>query len=310
MKCRFWGVRGSIPTPMSPEQIQAKITAVVQRMTPRDAQTVESKEKFLSSLPSWLYGTTGGNTACTEVTTQEGDCIILDCGSGIRSLSQKECNSKNKKYHFLISHYHHDHLVGLPFFGPAFNPTNELHFYSTFPKAEKLLRNGMAKPYFPIPFSSFTQKVYFHLIKPKVPFFIGNTEIVCEKMRHPGNSYAFKLKEGNKSLVYATDVELVQDDFLQESEFFSNVDVCILDSQYTVEDAMVKAAWGHSSFTYVVDFALMNHIKSLYLFHHEPTYDDKKLHSILQSARWYAEFTDIRSLKSIELAIEGKEIIL
>ena len=86
MRVHFWGVRGSIATPLSAAQIQAKISAVVQRITEKDITDQDARERFIASLPPWLFGTIGGNTTCVEVETEEGNHIIFDAGTGIREL--------------------------------------------------------------------------------------------------------------------------------------------------------------------------------------------------------------------------------
>src|SRR5574344_1015602 len=129
---------------------------------------------------------------------------------------------------------------------------------------------------------------------------------------HPGNSYSYSFEQDGKKFIYATDVELQEKDFdkdIPSNHFFEDADVLVLDSQYTVEEAIQKEKWGHSAFCYAIDFANAWNIKSLYLFHHEPTYDDKKIYSILQAARWYASYTAHTNVK-VYLAIEGQEIEL
>ena len=106
----FWGVRGSIPTPLTPQQIQTKITAVVQRITQKDIASEDARERFIASLPEWLYGTTGGNTPCVEVKTANGTEIVLDAGSGIRVLGKTGVKPADNHYNLLLSHFHWDHL--------------------------------------------------------------------------------------------------------------------------------------------------------------------------------------------------------
>ena len=118
--------------------------------------------------------------------------------------------------------------------------------------------------------------------------------------------------EGNKKFVFATDVELNSNDFdisPMHEAVFRNADCLVIDSQYTTEEAYRKQNWGHSAFCYAVDFAVHWNIKNLYLFHHEPTYDDKKLDSILQAARWYAQYIAHQDIY-IDLAKEDMEIEL
>ena len=314
MKIHFWGVRGSIPTPLTPEQVQAKITAVVARITPKDIESEDAKEKFIANLPPYIYGTIGGNSACVEVKAKNGTEFVLDCGSGLRAMCKGSVGPKDKHYNILMSHFHWDHIQGLPFFDSSFNPTAKIDFYSTFPDAERILREQSREPYFPKSgcWNSVKKQFIFHLIQQDEPFEINGIKITAHKMKHPGNSYSYSLIEDGKKFIYATDVELQPSDFDKKenlTNFFQDADILILDSQYTVEEAIQKENWGHSAYCYAVDFARNWNIKSLYLFHHEPTYDDKKIYSILQSARWYANYTAHSNTK-VYLAVENQEIEL
>jgi hypothetical protein len=98
---RFWGVRGSLPTPITPQQIQSKIMAAIQRVSVDDLQSEESRAKFVSNLPTWIFGTTGGNTPCVEIKDGESE-IILDAGTGIRVFGKSEDLPKNNTYNILL----------------------------------------------------------------------------------------------------------------------------------------------------------------------------------------------------------------
>lgn len=308
MEVQFWGVRGSLPAPLTPTQIQTKIAAVVQRISSKDIESEDARERFLSTLPKWMYGTIGGNTACVELTTDEGDEFIFDAGTGLRVLGSKLAVTKTKVCHIFLSHYHWDHIQGLPFFGPAYNPNFEMQFYTTFPASKRLLEKQMSLPYFPVQMdTSFTKKIFFHTIKARVPFKVGNAIVEVKKMSHPGKSYSYSVKENGKCFIYATDVELSQKDFddtAENASFFEGADSLVLDAQYTIEEAVQKENWGHSAFCYAIDFAAKWHIRNVYLFHHEPAYDDRKIYSILQAAQWYADYSGIKNL-SVYLATEG-----
>ena len=312
MNVHFWGVRGSLPTPITSEQVQAKIAAVVERITPKDIQDEDSRTRFLASLPPWLFGTVGGNTACVELTANNGTRFILDCGSGLREFAVNGTPSPDNHYNILMSHFHWDHIQGIPFFGPIFNPNATIDFYSTFPAAERILANQNCLPYFPRngEWEKVGKQFRFHLIKEGEPFEIGGIKINTKKMKHPGNSYSYSFEENGKKFIYATDVELEPSDYdknIAKNHFFENADVLILDSQYTGDEAIAKANWGHNIFCYAVDFANTWNVRKLYLFHHEPTYSDKKIYSVLQAARWYEEYSSSNQLE-IYLAVEGQEI--
>lgn len=310
MKIHFWGVRGSIPTPLTPEQIQSKIMAAVQRITSADLENAETRAKFVSSLPSWIFGTAGGNTACVELCHNNTD-IILDAGTGLRVLGKsKKCP---QKYHLILSHFHWDHINGFPFFDHAFNPNLEIQIYSHFKDTEKYFRNQMTEPYSPPSVAtSITKKLIFNQLQEDKEFFIDDIKINSHKMRHPGDSYSFSFEADGKKFVYATDVELKCTDFSSSADgeaVFKNADVIVIDSQYTVEEVYRKENWGHSAFCYAIDFAVFWNIKKVYLFHHEPAYDDRKLNTILQAAKWYAQYVGHSDVK-IEIAKESFEFEL
>ena len=313
MRIRFWGVRGSIPAPLLPSQVKSKISAVLERLSPEDISSARSREKFLSELPPWLFGTVGGNTTCISVALENiHELIVFDCGSGIRELgiAQSRETKKNLHYHIFFTHYHWDHLQGLPFFGPAYNPAVEIDFYSPRPNMESSLYGQMTSPYFPAYMESMPSKKNFHTITNPLNF--GEARISWRKMNHPGDSFSYKVDDGKHTFIFSTDTELSTDDFNKTEEntsYFENADLIVLDSQYTLGEAIEKYNWGHTAFSMAVDFAANWNIKHLVLFHHDPTYDDRKLFNILQSARWYMERMNIRGIE-LSLAIEGMEIKL
>jgi phosphoribosyl 1,2-cyclic phosphodiesterase len=293
--------------PISAQQVRAKIDSVIQRITLGDIESPDARARFIASLPDWLYGTVGGNTACVQITSASGARIIMDAGSGIRGISHF-APPDDKTYHIMLSHFHWDHLQGLPFFVHAYNKNIRLVFYSVSPHLKTILENQMSSPYFPVPFScAFTPNIEYRTVEPGVPFSVGGMTVVTKKMRHPDDSFAYKFVENQKTFIFATDTELSQSDFERNDEgvkFFDGADVIVLDSQYTAREAVEKENWGHSSFCYAVDFAASWNIKKLFLFHHDPTYDDKKLYSILKAARMYSRRISRKNVE-VYLSQEG-----
>lgn len=320
MTIKFWGVRGSLPTPITSAQIQSKISAVVQRITEDDIKSQDSRERFIASLPQWLLGTTGGNTACVELKGRCGTEVILDAGSGLRSMSFEGERPKDNHYNLMFSHFHWDHIQGLPFFAPIFDGKSTFDCYSARPDAREVLRAQMKSPYFPVDFDVVDKRMQFHTVKGGEPFKVGEFDVVSCAMEHPGGSTAYSFVESGgdkKKFVFATDVELsgvaAKDGSALTDEdkkaVFDGAACVVLDSQYTISEAYEKGGWGHSAFCYAVDFAAKWNIKDIYLFHHEPSYDDKKLHSILDTALWYAKYIE-RADVNVYLAREGLEVTI
>lgn len=314
MIIHFWGTRGSIPTPLSPEQIQSKIIAAIERISPKDIETQDARMRFVASLPPWLFGTVGGNSPCVGISFQNGAKFILDAGSGLRELGLHDSPPKNLRYTMFFSHFHWDHMQGIPFFNPAYNPKAHIDVYSAFPAAETILSRQNACPYFPVNarWENMKSHFTFHLVHNGETFFVDDIKVSVKKMGHPGNSYSYSFEEDGKKFIYATDVELVEKDFdrtVEENFFFENADVLVLDSQYNADELSRKKGWGHNIFSRAVDFANTWHAKKLYLFHHEPTYNDQKIYTILQAARWYKDSCENQGMK-IYLAVEGQEVEL
>ena len=311
MKLRFWGVRGSHPRPLTPEDVRNKITAVVERIRPEDLSDVEHRRRFLSNLPNWLFGTPGGNTPCVQVECPNTPVILLDAGTGIQSYSAQLGKKLKRPHHFHVffTHFHYDHVQGLPFFSGLYHPESHVHFYSPVAGLKDILFNQMRHPFFPIEMdSSFVTNTHFHELT-DMPVRIGEAEIRWRELNHPGGAYGYRVSHKGSSVVYATDIELLETDFHRTDEnraFFGNAQCLVMDTQYTLGEAIEKYNWGHSSFAHGVEFAGSWGFKQLYLFHHEPLYDDKKLYGNLQSARWYAERIGRDELK-VDLAEEGVE---
>lgn len=312
MNIKFWGVRGSLPSPLVSKQIREKIDEVIQLASPQDLLTEESKRRFIEALPESLYGTTGGNTPCVELTSDDNQKIIFDAGTGIRVLGKEGETPESLHYSLFFSHFHWDHIQGFPFFDPIYSPKVKFDVYSPFVDMKNYLSGQMSYPYYPVLFDCLADRLSFHIIEESKEFEIGSIKMNCKKMSHPGNSYSYSVTQNGKKFVYATDVELSAKNFdkiSDESELFMNADVLVFDSQYTVEEAILKENWGHSAFCYAIDFAALCNIKRLFFFHHEPTYDDNKLSRILDAARWYSMFA-AKGNVDVNLASEGLKIEL
>jgi phosphoribosyl 1,2-cyclic phosphodiesterase len=312
MKVKFWGVRGSIPTPLTTEQIQNKIAAVVERIRPEDLKTIDTREAFLASLPEYIMGTVGGNTTCIEVRLSDDTLIIIDCGSGLRELanSLKKRGEHVRNYHIFFTHFHWDHLQGLPFFTPpAYDPRCSITFYSPRKGFEDFVRSQMKPPHFPVTMDVMNATLKFIQLE-ESPIKIGPALIKWRAVKHPGKCFSYKFIENGRDFIFSTDTELLDTDFLRNKDncdFYDNTNTLVIDSQYTLDEAIEKYDWGHSSYSLAVDFAAEWGIENLYLFHHEPLYDDRKVFSILKNARWYLKHLEGKDL-NIQLATEGQEI--
>lgn len=291
---KFWGVRGSIPSP-GPETV--------------------------------FYG---GNTSCVEVRAG-GQIIILDAGTGIRGLGQsllREFGEQPINVSLLITHTHWDHIQGFPFFQPAYNARNSIAIYG-FEGAKQGLQSALSvqmdSPYFPVNLYKMPGKIKVHELK-DVHFKVGQIPVLAHVLNHPGTCTGFRILTAAGAICYLPDVELFpmhmaksQPGFDQEQlaqhdqnqsviDFINGAEVLIMDSQYNPAEYRSHTGWGHSCVQDVVSVAVRGGVKRIFLFHHDPDHTDGDIRHLLELARQIARA--MHSPIQIEAAREGLELQL
>lgn len=318
MRVQFWGVRGSIPTPLAPAEVEAKVIAMAEDVVRAGIHDPEKVSGYLRDHHSmFVRGTVGGNTTCLSV-EWDGATIVLDAGSGIRPLGQKlmmdsKFGQGKGELTLLMSHTHWDHVQGFPFFGPIFQ-RNTIHIKGCHNDLERRFRGQQDPYYFPIDLDVFPAKIDFEQIQEGIVYQLpegGN--FVAKQMNHPGGSFGYRINRGDRSMVFATDSEYKRDDseqILEVIDFVKGADLFIFDSQYTLEESLIKEDWGHSTAVVGVDIAVRANVKRLALFHHEPNYPDQFIRDLLIKARRYCELNYPDSELEIFAAIEGMDLQL
>jgi phosphoribosyl 1,2-cyclic phosphodiesterase len=294
MIVKFWGARGSIPAPLSDEDVKRKLRGALKRLDGRSFSGAEAIEDFIAQLPFHVRSTVGGNTPCIEVLAGEHH-IILDSGSGIRLLGQElmkgECGQGRGRLHLFLSHLHWDHIQGFPFFVPAFIPGNRIFIYSPHPEARQRFIHHQSPEHFPVSLEEMRADLEFIHLGKRGTTDLGGVLVHNIPFNHPGTSYGYRVESEGGSIVYATDSEyqnMDRNSIKQYVEFFRGADALIFDAQYTMEDALVhKVTWGHSSSFIGLDIAIRSSVKRLVLFHHEPMYNDEEILEILEATRKY-----------------------
>lgn len=245
MKVRFWGTRGSIPTP--------------------GQRTVRY----------------GGNTACVEVRDATDHILILDAGTGLRELGIALNGTSPLTVDLFLSHLHWDHIQGIPFFRPAYDPQSTLRLYGPVQHRplKELLGLGMDDPFFPVDLDGLPVQLEIHEVESGSTRMAGPYRVRGAKIFHPAPALAYRIEADGRSLVYATDTE---DPFSGEAnpvvELAKDADMLIHDGQYL--DTDFKPGWGHSTVATALDVARRARVKRLVLYHHDPDRTDDALDRI------------------------------
>ncbi|MCR9143069.1 MAG: MBL fold metallo-hydrolase [bacterium] len=320
MKVKFWGVRGSIGTPIKGTAVREKVRKILAYASPGDVLDEASVDRFLDSLPFSLLHTYGGNTTCLELRTKDNDLVIVDAGTGLRDLGNKilvedDFLQGRGECHMIFTHSHWDHIQGVPFFGPLYIPGNKFHIHGISEDIEGRLRYQHSERHFPVPFDGLLASKDFIQHQENEAWQVYSLNITQKGLRHPGGSYSYRFEEDGKVLIFGTDAEFKLEDMdsIDEYlEYFRDADVLIFDTQYTFEEQLQRIDWGHSSASIATDIALKSGVKKLVLFHHDPSYDDEKLDEVYLRAVRYKEMMDAQSESNLEIimAYEGLEIEL
>ena len=314
MKVKFWGVRGSIPTPISDKTFKTQLRLILSDITADDISTPEKKNEFIENL-AFDKTIIGGNTACVELQIDK-KLFIFDMGSGIIQLGNYLVKKQKKNgldLNIFISHTHWDHILGLPFFKPAFYSNNNITFYSPIPNLEERLILQQNPKYFPISLDSYPATKKFVQLEKNGTIEVNGVKIKNILQYHPGSSYGYRIMSNGKTVVYSTDSEHKHRKNEQNGkfiDFFKDADILIFDAQYTLEETINKRDWGHSSALTGIDLAIRSNVKKLVLFHHEPDNNNEMIHKILKKSTKYKQKKYPNSSLEVLLAYEGMEIDL
>jgi phosphoribosyl 1,2-cyclic phosphodiesterase len=265
MKIRFWGTRGSIPVP-------GKDTL-----------------KY------------GGNTPCAELISDNGNILILDAGTGLRALGNSLIinHEYQKNINILISHYHWDHIQGIPFFRPMYRRKNKITFYgltSQGEDVEALIKNQMTPNYFPITMDKVAADISYEKLDESNSFEIDDFKIETYIVNHSSPTLTYKISNGGKCLIYMSDNEIqlngnpydkneIRELNKELLEFSRGCDCLIHDTMYDEMIVQNKKGWGHSDNISLAYFSILADVKKLVLFHYNPEYSDDKIDLLLNETQ-------------------------
>jgi phosphoribosyl 1,2-cyclic phosphodiesterase len=262
MLLKFWGTRGSIPAPITPELVQEKVRKILTMAGEQalDLSNPGRGDDFVRHL-SLVGSTVGGNTTCISLEIND-TLFIFDAGSGIRELGNYLMSApdvrakrwgfnKGKGHAYLFfTHTHWDHVQGLPFFNPIHVPGNVFDIYHVHGHVPDSLARQMDPAFFPLQFNQIGATLNFHQMQADERVKVGEAIITNTELKHPGKAYAYRIEADNAIAIVATDAEyqsLDNVDTLKYRNFYANADVLIFDAMFSVRESFVKEDWGHSS---------------------------------------------------------------
>jgi phosphoribosyl 1,2-cyclic phosphodiesterase len=315
---RFWGTRGSIPVALTSRDLRDRLARALVESSGRTFSSYEEAHAFATNeLDFSITHTFGGHTPCVELDVGGDEYFVCDMGSGARSFGVHVLARQAKRpatVNVFMSHVHWDHIMGFPFFGPAYVPGTKIRIHGCHEPLEHAYRLQQANPCFPVDFGQLGASIEFVTLVPDQPVEISGFTVTPHLQLHGGDSYGYRFERDGKSVVYSTDSEHKLEDPAEAqsfAQFFGGADVVIFDAMYALADAIsVKADWGHSSNMVGVELCQMAGVRHLVLFHHEPANDDATLQELLNEARRFEELTRAGEPLKISSAYDGMEIEL
>ena len=278
MRVRVWGCRGSLAAP-GPETVRY-----------------------------------GGNTSCVEVRLSDQHLLVIDAGTGIRGLGVALGNDRPDRIDLLLSHLHLDHIEGLGFFTPIWDPGCEIHLWGP-ASPNHSLRERIAMyfspPLFPVHLDEIPARLHFHDV-PETEWELGPAMVRGMPVTHPGPTLGYRVEENGRVFAYISDHEpalgidlnTASPEWVSGYGLARGADVMFHDAQYTEDEYPHRVGWGHSSIAHTVAFGLLAKVRRLLMFHHDPLHTDAQLEAML--ARAHELWGDERN--GLALAFEGMEV--
>ena len=320
MLVRFWGTRGSLPVAPTAETVKQKIAHALVAAGRLQFDNIREARLFVETELGFAAGATyGGATSCVELEAGNGAYFICDMGSGLRQFGMDSLRRNKaghaKTYNFFQSHLHWDHIMGFPFFAPAFDPTATIRIHAGHPDAEQALRRQQEEISFPVPFDWLRANIEFVQLTPGEPHEVDGVQVDTILQNHSHGSYGYRFTDGDgRTAIYSTDSEHKLEQMAVEAafiHFFREADLVVCDTMYSLADSVsMKEDWGHSSNLVAIDLCHQAKAKCLALFHHEPTYEDEDIQRMHEESIRYEELTRDGEPLDVICSYDGLEVRL
>lgn len=294
LRVKYWGVRGSLPASPTPTEWVQQFQELMQGFFNAGFKGKQDISNYIQSLPVPRVGGFGTATTCVEVRSQRSR-LIIDGGSGIKNLGDHLINSGEGRgpFHIFLTHFHWDHLIGIPFFVPHFIPGTKINYYAVQPELEYMVRGKFRKPYFPVPFEGLRSEIKFHLLAPRVPIKIDDMTVTPYQLDHPDPCWGYKVQSGKLAYAHCVDTEGTRqsrESLGPDLPLYQGIDLMYFDAQYTLPELADKANWGHSAAQIGLDIAFREKIKSVIFAHHDPGASTEQIYSVIEQAREYYNY--------------------
>lgn len=294
MKVKLWGVRGSIPTPTLPEVLDGQRRGLLHGFFKSGYTRAEEIETYLARIPRTFISGYGGNTLCVGVKTEGETRLFIDGGSGLCPAGYEvmagPAGRGKGETHLFFTHFHWDHLLGIPFFTPIYIPGNVIHLYAVEGSPEEAMRILFQKPYFPVPYEKLGAKIVYHTLEARKPFRLGELSITPYQLDHPDPCWGYRIEENGRAYAHCVDTECKRfsvAELGEDAALYRNADLMLFDAQYTLLESIEKVDWGHSTANLGFDLAHNLGVKRVAFTHHNPSASDRKIHDAEGQTREY-----------------------
>ena len=316
MKVQFWGVRGSLPSSLDTYGWVGHFEKLMNQFFSLGFQNKNDISKFIQQLSPPAIGGFGAATTCVQVSSGH-QSIIIDGGSGLKHLSDHLEKSgqltSQTEYHILMTHFHFDHILGLPFFAPHFIKGKKIHYYSVQTETERIVRDLFKKPIFPVGFENLSADIHFHTLVPYEKMQVNGFDVTAYRMDHPDASYGFRVEKNKKVYAHAVDHEALRVTKSQlgpDAGLFEKADLLYFDAQYEEADMKLKKGWGHGTCDRGFQVAAHFGVQQILFAHHDPSFsiEDSWNHKKKAEASFRENFSE-QNLKW-DFAFEGQVVDL
>jgi phosphoribosyl 1,2-cyclic phosphodiesterase len=298
MQVKFWGVRGSLPQSNGTLEWLDHFKRLMSQFFSEGYTKAAEVEQFISSKSAPEIGGYGSDTTCVEVSSGgigHTRSLIIDGGSGLKKYNDLLAlnNFSQTEHHILLTHFHFDHTIGIPYFMPHFLKGHKIHYYSPDAHCEQYIKALFQKPTFPVPYAQLSAEIIFHQIKSYEKYQIQNFTVQAYCTDHSDACYGYKIRSASgKTYSHAVDNEIIRQhagELQQDAGLYQDTNLLYIDAQYSEEDMKEKSGWGHGTFNRAFEICRHFNVEQVLLGHHDPSHNLEDIKTLTYQAVKYFE---------------------